>query len=145
MNLSEYRNRLSSVAMILDLPEPMRTRVSMIFLWVGQPARFSPGDCIFVQGDEDENTGCVLLRGEVDVIRAHETAIPVVAPELLGEMQQLEPTAQRTATIQAVTEVESLLFSWHDVVAYAGMLLTSDEQLVLRDIIRKAAARRQET
>lgn len=123
----------------------MRNRACMIFLWIGQSASFSAGNAIFIQGDEDENSGCVLVRGEVDVICGQEDSIPVIAPDVLGEMQQFEPTGQRTATVQAVSDVETLLFSWHDFVAYAGMLFTTDEQIILKDAVRKVASRRKAT
>ncbi len=142
MNISEYRKRLLSVPMVSELPDTLRERVCMIFLWIGQPVHFTEGESIFIQGDEDENVGCVLVEGEVDVIRAHEESRPVFAPELLGEMQQLEATAQRTATVQSVSDTETLLFSWHDFVGYSGILLTPEEQIVLRDIVRDTAARR---
>lgn len=143
MTLSDYRRRLLLLPFIDELPGPMRERVAMVLLWIGQPAQFSVGDAIFVQGEEDENTGCVLLHGDVEVLRDHREAVHVKAPELLGEMQQLEPTAQRTATVQVTAEAHTLMFSWHDFVAYSGQLLTQDEQIVLRDVIRAAAARRQ--
>ncbi|NUM56250.1 MAG: cyclic nucleotide-binding domain-containing protein [Candidatus Hydrogenedentes bacterium] len=142
MTLSDYRKRLLLLPFITELPEPLRARIAMCLLWIGQPAQFAVGDAIFVQGDEDENTGCVLLQGEVEVLRGNQDAVRVQAPELLGEMQQLEPTAQRTATVQAIADAQTLLFSWHDFVVYSAVLLTTEEQIVLRDVIRNSAARR---
>lgn len=145
MTLAEYRNRLLVLPFVSELPEPMRARVCMTFLWIGQPVSFSPEDCIFVQGDDDEHTGCVLLRGDAIVSRDDEDAVLVSAPELLGEMQQLEPTGQRTATVRVVKDAETLLFSWHDFIAYSGQLLTADEQIVLREVLRSTAAQRRAT
>lgn len=142
MTLSEYRKKLLLLPFIAELPEPLRARVAMCLMWIGQPAQFAVGDAIFVQGEEDENIGCVLLQGEVEVLRDSLEAIRVPAPNLLGEMQQLEPTAQRTATVQVTIEAQTLLFSWHDFVAHSGVLLNTDEQVVLRDVVRAAAARR---
>ena len=143
MTLSEYRGRLLNVPFINDLPGPLRERVAMCLFWIGQPAQFAVGDTIFVQGNEDENTGCALLLGEVEVLRDSQAPVRVPAPDLVGEMQQLEPTAQRTATVQVTLEAQTLLFSWHDFVACLGMVLTPNEQVVLRDVIRASATHRQ--
>jgi len=143
MDIIEYRQRLLDLPVIAALPGAMRDRVAMCLLWVGRPAQFGVGDTIYVQGQEDENTGCALLDGEVEVLRDHQDAVRVSAPELLGEMQQLEPTAQRTATVQVTADAHALLFAWHDFVGFSGMVLTTEEQLTLRDAIRDAAALRQ--
>ncbi len=142
MTHSEYRSSLLCLPAIVELPEPMRNRVAMALLWIGQPAQFAVGEAIFVQDDEDEHTGCVLLTGEAEVLRDNQDAVRVAAPELLGEMQQLEPTAQRTATVQVTRDAHTLMFSWHDFVAYSGALLTTEEQIALRDVLRASAARR---
>jgi hypothetical protein len=142
MTLSEYRKRLLHIPFVIDLPEPMRERVAMFLLWIGQPAQFSVGDALFIQDDEDENTGCILLQGEVEILRAGRGVVRAQAPELLGEMQQFEPTAQRTATVRVSETAQTLLFSWHDFVAYAAVVLNCDEQLVLREVIRASAVRR---
>jgi len=143
MDLSEYRRRLLGLPVLSALPGPVRERVAMCLLWVGRPAHFAVGDTVFVQGNEDENTGCALLEGEVEVLRDHQDPVRVQSPDLLGEMQQLEPTAQRTATVQVTAEADALLFAWHDFVGYSGMLLNSDEQILLRDAVRAAATQRQ--
>ena len=142
MTLSDYRSSLLLLPVIAELPEPMCSRVAMALLWIGQPAQFAVGEAIFVQDDEDEHTGCALLIGEVEVLPDSQDAVRVKAPDLLGEMQQLEPTAQRTATVQVTREAWTLMFSWHDFVAYSGVLLTTEEQVVLRDVLRASAARR---
>jgi CRP-like cAMP-binding protein len=144
MDLTEYRGRLLAVPLIQSLPLELQHRIAMVLLWIGQHSHVSVGDDLFVEGDDDENTGCVLLSGEVDVLRSGAEPVRCPAPDLFGEMKQLEETAQRTATVQVVADGEVLQFNWHDFVGFAGTVLTTDEQLALKQAILDAAqARRQ--
>jgi CRP-like cAMP-binding protein len=142
MTTDEQLDRILAIPLIAKLPESIRDRVGRVLLEVSSPATLYVGEAVFVEGDEDEHTGCVLLSGEVEVLRGHEEPVRCPAPDLFGEMQQLEATAQRTATVQATYQSEIRIFNWHDFVAEASAVLNQEEQAQLRDAIKAGAAQR---
>lgn len=144
MGTDEQLQRILAIPLLAGLPQAIRERVGRVLLEVSSPATLYAGENVFVEGDEDEHTGCVLLSGEVEVLRGNEEPVRCPAPDLFGEMQQLEATAQRTATVQATYPSEIRIFNWNDFLAAAGAVLTQEEQIQLRDALKAAAAQRRQ-
>ncbi|GMW00845.1 MAG: hypothetical protein AMXMBFR84_19820 [Candidatus Hydrogenedentota bacterium] len=135
MDLKSCRDTVRQLAFLNSLPETMTDGLGMIFLWIGFDEVLPDGAVVFEEGDDKDVTGAVLLRGRVSIARSGGDAVEIAAPELLGEMQQLTDTAQRTATVTAVGEVELLRFEWHELVGLAGSMFTPQEQMLIRDAL----------
>ncbi len=127
MKLSPLRERLCAVPVLQGLPDPLRARVAMVLLWCGEIDETTAGRLLFVEGEQDEANGCVLIEGSVRVITGRGLVKRVESPELLGEMQQFGLDALRTATVQTATQVTLLRFSWDDVRKLAARILNPEE------------------
>ena len=82
---------------------------------------------LFQKDDTATDIGIVLLEGEVSVIKIDTPEIIAYAPDLLGEMAQLNPAKQRTADVTAATQLQVLRFKWSDFKATAQQQLTQQE------------------
>lgn len=142
MNLQECRRRIVETPVFAELPPGMRAGVGMLLLWLGEVREVADAKMIFVEGDDSSLEGCVLLDGVATVERAGKDSIRIEAPALLGEMSQLRPTTERTATVISDGTSWVLSFSWAHLVELASALFTREEQLTLRDTIRKLAESR---
>jgi len=142
MNLQGVRNRICKTPVFEALSPRMMDRVGMTLLWKGEIVKFSPGQALFVEGDERDTSGCILIEGDVTITREGADPVTCSAPELFGEMHQLEETAQRTATVWAATDALVLRFDWHEFVSSIGLLLTQSEQLQLKDAFLQLAQQR---
>lgn len=123
-------------------PDTTKTRLAELLLHVGEPITVSPGDALLHQGDLGGETGFILLRGEVTVERMGAPPATISAPALLGEIQQFNPRAQRTATVRASGPVEALKFAWQTLYAKANEMLSSDEQHLLMDVLERSVCER---
>ena len=144
MNLDDVRAGLCAVPAFAKLPSAMVERVGMALLRVGAVRSLEIGETLFVEGDDRGDMGCVLLKGEVEVFREKAEPTRCPAPDLLGEMQQLAPTAQRTATVQATQPATVLEFRWHDFVIAASTVLSQTEQIQLKDTVLQLSDKRRQ-
>lgn len=106
-----------------------------VFLEIAKEKTLQDAETLYEKGSEDANTGALLVEGTVAVKAAADRTIELEAPDILGEMQQFEPTAVRVATVKAVGHCTILEFSWHDFVNVAMELLPKERQLGLREAI----------
>ena len=83
MRLDEYRKQILDVPAIHALPPELKSRVAMILLWIAHEAEVVKDEVIYSQGAEDEDTGCVLVAGAVQISKAGETIKECAAPEIL--------------------------------------------------------------
>jgi hypothetical protein len=142
MRLDNYRKQILEVPAIRELPPELKSRVSMILLWIAHEADVAAGEEIYSQGAQDEDTGCVLVSGTVEISWEDKPPKKVAGPEILGEMKQFTRDRQRTATVRAADDVSILTFYWHDLVALSQEVTGSDEQLTIRDVITRLAGER---
>ncbi|MBX7255825.1 MAG: cyclic nucleotide-binding domain-containing protein [Candidatus Hydrogenedentes bacterium] len=142
MNLQRVRSCIRETPVFKGLTPRMIDRVGMTLLWTGEIIRFSPGQPLFVEGDERDTSGCILLDGDVTITREGGDPVTCTAPELFGEMHQLEETAQRTATVWAATDAVVLRFDWHEFITAMGLLLTQSEQIQLKEAFLHLTQRR---
>ena len=104
--------KLLTLRFMGDLNASAREKVVRAFEATGTEKTLPPATQIFQEGDLDSDKGYVLLQGDIRVLKPSAPEIVVSAPELLGEMARFNPTAARTATIEAVDEVRVLAFAW---------------------------------
>ena len=144
---SEYHDVVSGIPMLQELDAKTRDEVSDMLLAATKAYTLDEGDALYEQGAEDENTGAILVEGSMSVETGSGDPIIVRAPELLGEMLQMEATGQRTATVTAKTKSVVLEFGWHDFVYVVNSdeTLTKDQQeAVGKMLIKHAGARKEE-
>ena len=139
MTLEDLRQTILKIPLCNKLPENMRDRFGMIFLWISTPKDVSHGDKIYSEGEEDENTGCLLIEGIIEVQRKGQPAVRLEAPELLGESGQFTLGHKRTATVEVVVGGRELSFSWRDFGQWAVQLYTHEERRVLKRLIAETA------
>lgn len=111
---SEYEATVPEIPMLQRLSEGTRKAVSMLLLQISKAYELSPGEVLYERGQEDENTGALLVRGTMRVRRRGGEPIFVEAPEILGEIRHLLKSGERSATVVAENDVTVLEFSWPD-------------------------------
>lgn len=95
------------------LPNKIRPAVIGIFAAISDYEKVSSNAVLFQKGDPTADEGILILKGEISVDKEGHPIKHVTGPELIGEMAQLNPTGQRTATVSAVTDLELLRFQWY--------------------------------
>ncbi len=146
MHLKMIRERVLDTPLVKALPESMQQRFVMILLWVSETRDTSRCEKLFVQGDHDTGTGCVILEGMVQVRTEEKPDVVkhVEAPDVLGEVQLFTPQGQRSATVEVVVGGTVLSFVWRELGAAAQQLYTEEEMATLKRIIAQSAWRREE-
>ncbi len=137
-------------AKIIDIPvfnamnTGLRARLAEILTSISEPRILKKGETLYKKGAEDANTGAILIDGTLTVLSDGGTKLNVVAPDMLGEMQQFDTFGQRTATVKAESPATVLEFSWHDFIARVRdtPAITHDDQLALKTALESYANRR---
>lgn len=112
MNKETARERIMAMPVLGALDAPLREAVADILLTVGTPEQVRANTTLFKRGDVSDGQGVVLLEGDVSVIKEDNPEVVAQSPDLLGEMAQLNPTKQRTATVTAATNLKIIRFKW---------------------------------
>ena len=139
MTQSELRAALLEVSLVKALPRNMRRRMAMIFLWTSESRMVEPGEHLYEQGAQDESGGLVLVAGSVEIVKAGDEPEVVVAPDILGEIQQFMSNHERTATVTALDLGCILTFSWQDLAITVAEVFTPHECEILRALIAQMA------
>ncbi len=127
MDTKEAREIVSTLPILSTLrPTPAELLVEVL-MNISSLEDIPPRTTLFTKGDESIADGIILLKGEVSVIKDGFPEIVAAAPELLGEMGRLNPTAQRTATVTALTDLTILRFTWAAFTREAGRLMSETE------------------
>lgn len=119
---------LQTLPLMHGMSEETHGRLAQLLEDIGERGPISGGEVLFQQGGLGGETGLVLLTGKVLVEREGEEPVVLESPVLLGEMYQLNPRAQRTATVTAKGPGTVLKFSWREFYAHAKEVLTPTEQ-----------------
>ncbi len=128
MDKDATRERILAMPVLAPLDAALRERLADVFLTVGAPEDVAANTTLFTKGDASDGQGIILLQGEVSVLKEGNPEVIALAPDLLGEMAQLNPTKQRTATVTAATDLKLLRFKWPRFTQAAQQKL-SDEDL----------------
>ena len=109
MSLQEEVDLLRTIPLFSKI-EPSRLK---LLAFTAQRLTFAPGDLLCRQGDEGD-AAYIIITGDADVLVESETGVVKVATlgpnDLLGENAIL-CDVPRTATVKAVTKVETLMIS----------------------------------
>ncbi len=124
MDTNEARNIVSTLQILPSLRPTPAELVVEVLMNVSALEDIPTGTTLFTKGDESIADGIILLRGEVSVSKDGFPEIVAAAPELLGEMGRLNPTAQRTATVTALSDLNILRFTWAAFTREAGRLMS---------------------
>lgn len=103
---------LRNLRFMQQLGPAARDKAIAAFEAVSEAESMNPGVCLFQEGERDTDRGYVLLDGEVRIVKSTAPELTVAAPELLGEMVQYNPKAERTATVESATAIQVLSFRW---------------------------------
>ena len=114
----------------------------MILLWIAHEADVPAGEIIYSRGAQDEDTGCVLVSGSVQVSVKGETVKECAAPEILGEMKQFSEANKRTATVRAIDNASILSFYWRDLIALSESVFSGDDKSAIHEVITRLAGNR---
>ena len=127
MDTNEAREIVSTLSILPTLRPTPAEQVVDVFMNVSTLENMPPDTILFTKGDESIADGIILLEGEVSVMKEDFPEIVAAAPELLGEMGCLNPTAQRTANVTALTDLTILRFTWAAFTREAGRLMSESE------------------
>lgn len=112
MDKEAARQTVANLEALSPLNTALRARIANIFLDISAPQRVAPRTTLFRAGDVSNDMGLVLLEGEITVEKDGNPSVTAYAPDLIGEMAQLNPSRTRTATVVAATELKVLRFAW---------------------------------
>ena len=124
---SPHIERIMALTAFVSLGPALTKRVAEVFIDVSRKEKALAGRVLMSVGDSAVQDGIVLLSGEISVIKQGSPEIIAEAPELIGEMAQISPTRQRTATVTAHTDITLLHFTWRDFANEARRRLTEEE------------------
>lgn len=142
MRLEEYRKQILAVPSIHALTPDLKSRIAMILLWIAYEADVPAGEIIYSRGADDEDTGCVLVSGSVQISVKGETVKECAAPEILGEMKQFTHANKRTATVRAKDNASILSFYWRDLIALTESVFSGEDQGAIHNVITNLAGSR---
>lgn len=133
MDKEQRRSEMSKLELLDALSGDLRHQVVNTLLEISEYERFAKNAILFTEGDQGSDVGYILLKGDILVRKTHAPEVLCQAPELLGEMKQFNPNRQRTATVEAVTELLVMRFSWHDFNdAIEQILSDTDQEAVIQ-------------
>ena len=112
METDELRNILIGLPFMLDMPESLKQRVCRVFVAISKYETVEEGRELFREGERESEDGYVVLSGSVRVTKSYAAASKAFAPVLLGEVKQFSPQSERTATVAAAEDLETLHFTW---------------------------------
>jgi len=142
MELQEIREEILNVPVFKGLPEAMHPRLLTGLLSIARTRQVTRGDFLFLQGERETDTGCLLLQGAVEVRRDGETPVYVQAPDILGEMRLFTPQGQRTATVEVTVGGVILEFQWGAFGIVSRHLFDKQELTLLKKAIVDCAWKR---
>lgn len=139
LDLVALRNTLENLSITRQLPEPLRQRFVLTLVGVGNNIQASDGEKLFTEGEKSSELAYALLTGTVDVAKSTAPTVTVQAPDLFGEMQQINPDGVRTATVVVRDTATLLRFSWNNFFSLALALFNEQEMVQLRQALEELA------
>lgn len=142
--MSDYTSKIESVPLLKGLSDGIRNNASLILGAISDECTMAKGETLYREGEDGDNTGSILVTGSVEVTHGDSEPMIVNAPDILGEMQQLNDTGQRLATVRIHEPATLLTFSWHN---FVGLIMTSgrvpkDQQDELREAMNASGVSR---
>ncbi len=142
--MSSDKEKIMQAPLFVAFSPALRDHLADILVDIGKKRVLKKGEQLYAEGAEDDNTGAVLLDGELIVAFGAKPPLVLHAPELVGEMQQFNTFGTRTATVCAKDPTTLLEFAWHEFVAHIQERLDigHTDQLLIRDAFTKFAGDR---
>jgi len=141
MNEDAIRREISGMPAMAPLSGALKAKIADIFVNNGVLQKCAANTLLFRAGDATDDQGYILLEGEIDVTKEGNPPVTAYAPDLIGEMAQLNPTRQRTATVKALTDLQVLRFSWPSITKAVQSTLSADEAKSFTDALQQHAWR----
>jgi len=135
MTPDDARKVLESLSLFQQVEPGIRGKLLDLFLKTGKIESHDTDAMLLHEGDVGGDIGFVLLDGAVRVSRDAGGELTLPAPAMLGEMQQLNPHATRTATVTAAGPCTVLRFGWMPLYLEARMSLDEAAQSSLQAAI----------
>jgi CRP-like cAMP-binding protein len=134
-------DRIADLSFLLDLDPALTEHVIQAFIDVGEPARLQQNASLLSEGDAGSDVGYIVLQGLVAVERSDGFRKTMPAPALLGEMKQFHfnTKEERTATVQAATDLQVLRFEWESFYEKLEACTTEEEREAFRVALRDYA------
>ena len=144
MAVDQFRDRISEIPMLQTLPSDLRLRLGDIIVGVCSERTVEVGGVVYEKGTEDENTGAIVIKGALEVHADPDHVFQISAPNIVGEMQQLNEFGQRTASVSVTEEAVLLDFSWHDFVRALmdHAAITKSDRTKVREVFAELAGDR---
>lgn len=114
MDADTVRQRISDIPLMFQMDSGLASKLATILIDISSEGTAAEGDVLFTRGEATSSNAIILLEGEVSVEKEGFPPLTAISPELMGEMAQLNPSKQRTATVTATTELQLLRFQWSD-------------------------------
>lgn len=127
MTKEQARARVLELAVLAGLGQSLREKMADLFLSVASPQNVPANTTLFKKGQASNDEGFVLLEGEVSVLKEGAPEIIAPAPDILGEIAQISPNKQRSATVSAASALKVLRFKWSALISAASQALTAEE------------------
>jgi CRP-like cAMP-binding protein len=135
---------ISNLKLIKSLSPPLGSALVQAFASIGQEFMLGKGEELYREGEDGDNTGVILISGSMEISHANKTVKVVKAVEILGEMQQMNETGQRVATLRATEPSTVLKFSWHDLInaLLENPSITQEQRTELQTALTQFATQR---
>ena len=112
MDPQQIASAWEEVATRMSLASAARQAWLDALMEVGTGTRAHADDMIISVLDANARIRYLLLNGEYCVQKQGDPELVKPAPELIGEMAEVNPSGRRTASIRAVSDVDMISFSW---------------------------------
>ncbi|MEK7794344.1 MAG: cyclic nucleotide-binding domain-containing protein [Candidatus Hydrogenedentota bacterium] len=133
------KTAIAELSFLLDLDEELRGRILTAFLAVSEISVRDAGTALIREGQDDSDSGFVLISGSVNVAKSTGGGGRVAAPALFGEMKQFGPGGQRVATVSMEESGEVAAFSWTKLYREMETRIDAGELEQFRDALRRYA------
>lgn len=133
------KTAITGLPFLLDLDEELRARIVAAFLAASEISVRDAGTALIREGQDDSDSGFVLISGAVNIIKSTGGGGRVGAPALFGEMKQFGPGGQRVATVTIEDSGEVAAFSWEKLYREMETRVNADEHEQFRDALRRYA------
>ncbi len=127
METTMVRSNLNNLRFMPNLTTDLREKLIDILLRISAQRSVAKGTDFIHEEEHVDNKGYILLEGAILVRKLEHQDIKCDAPELIGEMQQFNPTQTRTATLITSMPSTMLRFQWNEFWSEAQQELTPAE------------------
>lgn len=142
METVEILDTLMNLPLLSSLPDDARGRTAKLIHTVSKLVTHSDGEALLRKESLGAGTGFVLVQGKVRVKKDDSDDIELAAPALLGEMQQFNPRALRSASVFSSGCTTALTFTWQALYDRVKEDLSMSEQMALMDSIERTVWKR---